>query len=67
MITAYRDLIDRQLPRIERSCTSKVAYAARREAASYARHGRHQDGSLRPYHCTYCDGWHLGHRRSLPH
>ena len=63
MLTAYRDLVDRQLPHIERGCASKIAYSSRREARSVSRHGRHQDGTLASYHCRHCDGWHLGHRR----
>ena len=32
-------------------------------ASSLARHGRHSDGAMKPYHCRVCDFWHLGHRR----
>ena len=63
MQVAYRDLIDRRIPLVERGCTSKAAYDSRREAKNRARHGRHMDGSLRPYHCDHCGAWHLGHRR----
>jgi hypothetical protein len=63
MQVAYRDLIDRRLPLVERSCTSKAAFVSRREASSLARHGRHSDGAMKPYHCRVCDFWHLGHRR----
>jgi hypothetical protein len=63
MLADYRMFIDRDLPLIERGCTSKVAFESRRAARSRSRHGRHQDGSLAPYHCRYCGAWHLGHRR----
>lgn len=59
----YRQLINRDLPRIERGCTSKALYISRREARSMGRHGRRQDGAMRPYHCGWCGGWHLGHPR----
>ena len=59
----YLAYVNRQLPRLERGCTSKAAFGTRREAKAYARQGRLQDGSLSPYHCGYCDLWHLAHRR----
>lgn len=62
VITAYREYVERPLPYAERACTSKLAYASRREASSRVRHGRHQDGTLHPYRCGFCGGWHLGHR-----
>lgn len=62
LITDYRTLINRDLPLLERGCTSKAAFESRREARSLARHGRHANGQLHPYHCRYCDLWHLGHR-----
>jgi hypothetical protein len=58
----YRTLINRDLPPVERGCTSKVAFESRREARSVARNGRRSNGQLHPYHCRYCDLWHLGHR-----
>lgn len=66
MQVVYRELIDRRLPLVERGCTSKSAYASRREANSIVRHGRHMDGTLRPYRCGLCESWHLGHRRTRP-
>ncbi len=60
-VIPYRQLINRNLPLVDRGCTSKALYITRREAKSEARHGRHQDGSLHPYRCRYCDWWHLGH------
>jgi hypothetical protein len=63
MQVAYRDLVDRRLPRVERGCTSKSAYNSRREASTMSRHGRHKDGSLKPYRCRVFGLWHLGHRR----
>jgi len=59
----YRQFINRELPPIERGCTSKARFLNRREAQSLVRHGRHSTGSLAPYHCRYCQYWHLGHRR----
>jgi len=59
----YRAFINRNLPLVERGCTSKAVYFSRREARSTGRHGKSQDGSLRPYHCRWCDRWHLGHAR----
>jgi hypothetical protein len=63
MQVAYRYLIDRRPPRVERGCTSKSAFVSRREASTMARHGRNRDGSLKPYRCRLCELWHLGHRR----
>lgn len=63
MSVDYRQFINRGLPLAERGCTSKAAFSSRREAQSWVRHGRRSNGSLDPYHCRYCDGWHLGHRR----
>lgn len=62
-VNSYLDLINRDLPLIDRGCTSKSVFVSRREARAMGRHGRSQDGALRPYHCQHCDGWHLGHRR----
>jgi len=59
----YRQLINRDLPRVERGCTSKAYFVSRAEARSLSRHGRRQDGAMRPYHCHTCAGWHLGHPR----
>ncbi len=61
MIVAYTQFTERPADRVERSCTSKIPYASRREARSRVRHGRHQDGTLRAYHCQFCGAWHLGH------
>ena len=61
----YRQFVNRDLPLLERGCTSKAVYLSRREARSTGRHGRSQDGSLRPYRCHHCDGWHLGHRHRV--
>jgi hypothetical protein len=63
----YHQFINRNLPSAERSCTSKTMYVSRGEAKSVARQGRLQDGSLRPYRCRFCPGWHLGHRRKRMH
>ena len=61
---AYRRFINRELPREERSCTSKVQFVTRHEARSYLRGGRLTAGSpLRLYPCRFGEHWHLGHRR----
>jgi len=59
----YRLYINRDLPIQERACTSKAGFTTRAEARSMARHGRHIGGRLAPYHCWFCDLWHLGHPR----
>jgi hypothetical protein len=58
----YRRLVNRELPRRERACTSKVPFSTRPEARTVAHHGRRADGALQPYRCSYGDHWHLGHR-----
>lgn len=63
MSVNYREFINRDLPLIERGCTSKAAFVSRREARSWVRNGRRSDGSLDPYRCRICGLWHLGHRR----
>jgi len=64
MLTAdYRNFINRDLPLVERGCTSKAAFLSRREARSLSRYSRRADGQVKPYHCANCDLWHLGHRR----
>ena len=62
-VISYRDFINRDLPLVERGCTSKALFVSRGEARSFARRDRRQDGSLHPYHCRFCAQWHLGHRR----
>jgi hypothetical protein len=62
VITAYTLLVERPTNHLERFCSSKISYASRREARARVRGGRNQDGTLRPYHCQFCDAWHLGHR-----
>lgn len=59
----YRQFINRDLPLRDRGCSSKAVFLSRREAKNVSRHGRGQDGSLRPYHCHWCDWWHIGHKR----
>jgi hypothetical protein len=63
MSVDYRDFINRDLPLVERGCTSKAAYVSRREARTWVRNGRRSHGSLDPYRCRSCGQWHLGHRR----
>lgn len=59
----YRQYVDRDLPIRDRACESKAVYLTRGEARSQLRGGRRMDGSMKPYHCRFCDGWHVGHRR----
>ena len=59
----YRQFINRDLPIVERGCTSKAAFVSRGEARSLVRHGRFSSGNLEPYHCRTCGLWHLGHHR----
>ena len=65
MSVDYHQFINRDLPIRERACLSKAMFVSRRDARSMARQGRHQDGSVRPYRCRHCHGWHLGHRRRV--
>jgi hypothetical protein len=60
---AYRSFINRDLPLLDRGCTSKAVFVSRREARSLANHGRRMGPGLLPYRCRYCTGWHLGHWR----
>lgn len=62
-VISYRQFVNRNLPRIERGCTSKAVFISRGEARSSARRNRRSDGAQHPYHCRFCDWWHLGHRR----
>ena len=59
----YRQFINRDLPILERGCTSKAMFMSRAEARATARGSRIGGGQLHPYHCWNCDGWHLGHHR----
>ncbi|MBI3752100.1 MAG: hypothetical protein HY263_10665 [Chloroflexi bacterium] len=61
MIADYRQLINRDLPLVERGCSSKAAYGTRGEARSLSRRGRHIGGRLAAYRCRWCGLWHLGH------
>jgi hypothetical protein len=65
MVTDYRQFINRELPLVERACSSKVGFAGRREARTAAHHGRHAHGTLKPYSCRFCGAWHLGHPRNI--
>jgi hypothetical protein len=62
----YRRLVNRDLPREERACTSKIPFETRIEARAHARDDRRTDGSLRPYRCPFRDHWHVGHKRRRP-
>jgi hypothetical protein len=62
-VISYRQLVNRDLPRVERGCTSKAIFVSRGEARSSARRNRRNDGAQHPYHCRFCNWWHLGHRR----
>ena len=45
-----------------RSCRSKVRLDSRKGARSAARDiVRREGGTVLPYHCRFCDGWHVGH------
>ena len=59
----YRQFINRNLPLLERGCTSKALFTSRREARSLVHNGRRSYGVLKAYHCWSCGGWHLGHPR----
>ena len=61
-VVDYRTFINRDLPIRVRACESKAVFVSRGEARNAMR-GRRVDGSLAPYHCRFCGGWHLGHRR----
>jgi hypothetical protein len=46
----------------QRSCRCKIRFGSRGEARGAARAMvRHGGGTLLPYHCRFCDGWHVGH------
>lgn len=66
-LDTYRLLINRDLPLRERACESKAVYASRGEARSLIRHGRRNDGGMKPYRCSFCAMWHIGHRRRRRH
>ena len=63
MSLAYRAFINRELPIVERACTSKTSYVSQSEARNLLRHGRHAGSGMEPYHCQFCGFWHVGHRR----
>jgi hypothetical protein len=46
----------------QRSCRCKVRLGTRFEARAAARSiVRREGGTILPYHCGFCDGWHVGH------
>jgi hypothetical protein len=46
----------------QRSCRSKVRLDSRAEARDAAQAVvRRSGGTVLPYHCRFCDGWHVGH------
>jgi hypothetical protein len=46
----------------QRSCRGKVRMTSRGEARGAARDLiRRGGGTVLPYHCRFCDGWHVGH------
>jgi hypothetical protein len=52
----------------QRSCRGKVRLSSRVEARSAARDlVRRSGGSIQPYHCGFCGGWHVGHRMKSGH
>ena len=62
-VLVYREFVNRNLPIRERACESKAVYLTRGEARQHLRGGRRIDGAMKPYHCRFCAGWHVGHRR----
>ena len=47
----------------QRSCRCKVTFESRWEARAAARNMvQRAGGTIRPYHCEFCQGWHVGHR-----
>ncbi len=49
--------------RFEAECAHKRAYRTRKDAKRSLRHGLTLYGGpmLRPYRCTWCRRWHIGH------
>lgn len=48
----------------ESSCDGKHRHATMAKARAHARLFRKRSGdNLRPYHCCFCGGFHLGHSR----
>jgi hypothetical protein len=46
----------------QRSCGGKIRLTSRGEARGAARYlVRPSSGTVRPYCCRFCDGWHVGH------
>ena len=46
----------------QRSCRCKVRLSSRFEARAAARDlVRREGGTILPYLCVFCDGWHVGH------
>lgn len=59
----YRQFINRDLPLLDRGCTSKAVFLSRGEARNLVRHGRQGSAGLHPYRCRHCGHWHLGHAK----
>lgn len=51
-----------------RSCTGKVRHASAAGQAAMAgvQQRKGYDGPMACYHCSFCSGWHIGHRRRKP-
>lgn len=46
----------------QRSCRGKVRFGSRGEArAAAGAIVRRSGGTVMPYHCRFCEGWHAGH------
>jgi len=60
MASDYHQFINRDLPLVERGCTSKAVFQTRREARTRISHGLRSNGQLDPYRCRYCGAWHVG-------
>jgi hypothetical protein len=44
-----------------KQCVGKIRHASADAAHAANRHTRGRFGVMRPYHCTFCGGWHVGH------
>lgn len=53
--------------RYERECAGKRQYATKRAAKDSLSYSRARGGpDLKPYACTWCGGFHLGHANVAP-
>jgi hypothetical protein len=47
--------------RSQAACVGKLSYVSRQEAAHDLRNKR-PAGNIKPYRCTLCGQWHVGHK-----